>query len=461
MKSCCIYFVLIVCQLCNVRSQNDSTNSVFKFIRTDDKSPADIDQSCLTIDNSTLGSKYLGITLSILKATKNNTCRPQNIELKKIRKNIIIDKKDRRVCRTEFTMSFNKKQCERTVQYICQGNNTKQIYFEECKELGANVKDEETKNDSESITMSELPVPGITEQGPVYEMPRTICYINKRFNSESFSTNQVTSYEETTFSPKENQEHPEEGYGVFAVLGGGLAGLISGVLITSLTCILIQKWKQSRNVNDVLSPESSLHLMVGRERKFSIHSKEEETFYHDISDIPGPSKGKAKCTLQSITNVQNNDEYMEQRYSESPKSSTSVNGNGSLCSSKNIKFQTNEPSVSIQRGQVYHTLSKDDDIGSTKKERQSTSDSLSSPKTPDERASSKIGMIQTITSENNNLNPRDITNVRSAEPNDDSCLETPQNTTEATPGLYHVLQEKKEDQGDSESSNIITKITEK
>ena len=41
-----------------------------------------------------------------------------------------------------------------------------------------------------------------------------------------------------------------------------------------------------RNVNDVLSPESSLHLMVGRERKFSIHSKEEETIYHDISDIP-------------------------------------------------------------------------------------------------------------------------------------------------------------------------------
>ena len=98
---------------------------------------------------------------------------------------------------------------------------------------------------------------------------------------------------------------------------------------------------------------------------------------------------------------------MEQRYSESPKSSTSVNGNGSLSSSKNIKFQTNEPSVSIQRGQVYHTLSKDDDIGSTKKEKQATSDPLSSPKMLDERASSKIGMVQTITSENNGLNPRE------------------------------------------------------
>lgn len=52
------------------------------------------------------------------------------MELKKIRKNIIIDKQDRRVCRTEFTLSFNKEQCERTVQYICQGNHTKQIYFQ-------------------------------------------------------------------------------------------------------------------------------------------------------------------------------------------------------------------------------------------------------------------------------------------------------------------------------------------
>ena len=52
---------------------------------------------------------------------------------------------------------------------------------------------------------------------------------------------------------------------------------------------------------------------------------------------------------------------MEQRYNDSLKSSTSVNGNGSLSnllSSKNKKFQTNEPSARIQRGQVYHTFFK-------------------------------------------------------------------------------------------------------
>ena len=152
---------------------------------------------------------------------------------------------------------------------------------------------------------------------------------------------------------------------------------------------------------------------------------------------------------------------MEQRYSESPKSSTSVNGNGSLSSlpsSKNITFQTNAPSASIQRGQVYHTLSKDDDIGSTKKEKQATSDSLSFQKTLDERVSSEIGIIQTITSESNGMNPRETANTRSTEPDDDHCLETPQNTTEALPGVYHVLQEKKE--ADSESSDIPAETTE-
>ena len=55
-----------------------------------------------------------------------------------------------------------------------------------------------------------------------------------------------------------------------------------------------------RNVNDVLSPESSLHLMVGRERKFSIHSKEEGTIYHDISDIPVRQFFKNKFPLKAL-----------------------------------------------------------------------------------------------------------------------------------------------------------------
>nr|XP_022295831.1 uncharacterized protein LOC111105746 isoform X2 [Crassostrea virginica] len=194
----CVYHILIVFQLRSVRSNNNTMHSVFTFIRTDVDSPVDIDQSCLSIDEGTLGTKYLGITLSILKVTKNHTCRPQNMELKKIRKKIIIDNQDRRVCRTEFTMSFNKELCERAVHYICKGNNTKQIYFQECKELDANVTDKETEDDSESITMSELLVSGITEMGPVYEIPRTLCNI-KRFNSESFPTNQVTSFDWNCF----------------------------------------------------------------------------------------------------------------------------------------------------------------------------------------------------------------------------------------------------------------------
>ena len=72
--------------------------------------------------------------------------------------------------------------------------------------------------------------------------------------------------------------------------------------------------------------------------------------------------------------------------------------------------------------------------------------------------SSEIGIIQTITSESNGMNPRETANTRSTEPDDDHCLETPQNTTEALPGVYHVLQEKKE--ADSESSDIPAETTE-
>ena len=50
---------------------------MFTFIRTDVESPADIDQSCLTIDNSTLGTNYLGkqlcfICLLILNELKHS-----------------------------------------------------------------------------------------------------------------------------------------------------------------------------------------------------------------------------------------------------------------------------------------------------------------------------------------------------------------------------------------------------
>ena len=47
---------------------------MFTFIRTDVESPADIDQSCLTIDNSTLGTKYLGKQLCFICLLILNKC---------------------------------------------------------------------------------------------------------------------------------------------------------------------------------------------------------------------------------------------------------------------------------------------------------------------------------------------------------------------------------------------------
>ena len=117
---------------------------------------------------------------------------------------------------------------------------------------------------------------------------------------------------------------------------------------------------------------------------------------------------------------------MEQRYSESPKSSTSVKEKGSLSSlpsSKNIKFRTNESINSIERGQVYHTLSKDDNIGSTNKETQSTSGALSFQKTSDDNAlvhSTEIDISQTITSKKSCINPISSAYGQPTEPNNES-----------------------------------------
>ena len=84
-------------------------------------------------------------------------------------------------------------------------------------------------------------------------------------------------------------------------------------------------------------------------------------------------------------------------------------------------------------------------------------------KTSDDNAlvpSSEININQNITSENSCLNSRSSANGHPTETNNESYLETPQNTTEAFPGVYHVLQEKEEDQRDPESSDILEKTEE-
>ena len=76
---------------------------------------------------------FLGISLFINNTSKNAFCPSKDVELKKIRKDIIHGKHDRPLCRTTLTISINSIQCEKTVvelSLLCQGNENLSIYFQ-------------------------------------------------------------------------------------------------------------------------------------------------------------------------------------------------------------------------------------------------------------------------------------------------------------------------------------------
>nr|XP_022300642.1 uncharacterized protein LOC111108850 [Crassostrea virginica] len=153
---------------------------LFSFTNTDVASPADIDTSCLTIDNSTLGTSYLGLLLFL--SSENASCR-EHFKLETIRKEIIRDEHDRRRCKTEFTMSIQNQYCARIVRFLCK---RKSYYFQECKGFDTGMY-ETYRNDTDAITMSAFLTPKENRYGHMYEIPKAHCKI-KRLHSDSHST---------------------------------------------------------------------------------------------------------------------------------------------------------------------------------------------------------------------------------------------------------------------------------
>ncbi|XP_078340550.1 uncharacterized protein LOC144627421 [Crassostrea virginica] len=125
-----ISFVVILRQPFNVSSEK--THSLFSFSFTNPISPIHIRDSCLMIDNSTLFSMYFGVQLFIRQTT---TCKPENIELKEIRKDLILAEKARTLCRTTLTVSMSSTQCEKSMvdlRRVCEDQNPikQSIYFQ-------------------------------------------------------------------------------------------------------------------------------------------------------------------------------------------------------------------------------------------------------------------------------------------------------------------------------------------
>ncbi|XP_078340628.1 uncharacterized protein LOC111108851 [Crassostrea virginica] len=205
------YSVFITCQLYFVRSQNHIR--LFSFTNTDAKSPTDIDDSCLTIE-STLVILYQGLTLDLLKASSDGSCQLWDFELNGIRKNIVRDKHERRLCRTEFTVSINNTRCGNTVQYICQENDINSIYIQECIELDYYKEKETANNNIEALIMSELPEPTASNFGPVYEIPKAHCS-----RKQIISDSQSKLYTIDGISIRENQGYSDKSYSVRTLFG--------------------------------------------------------------------------------------------------------------------------------------------------------------------------------------------------------------------------------------------------
>lgn len=100
--------------------------------------------------------------------------------------------------------------------------------------------------------------------------------------------------------------------------------------------------------------------MTDAEQIFSIHSEEDEFGYHDIMDIEDLANNKD--TQHSVNDVFYHYDPPEQRYSRSPKSSTSTSENEvsiSQCSVHKTTKSSQEHTLGTEMSSMYHKLSKE------------------------------------------------------------------------------------------------------
>ncbi|XP_078341368.1 uncharacterized protein LOC144627662 isoform X2 [Crassostrea virginica] len=166
--------------------------SLFAFTHIDKKSPVDIEYSCLTINKRTPGTLLFGISLFINNTSKNASCPSKNVEMKKIRKDIIHDKHDRPLCRTTLTVSINSSQCEKTVvdlNFLCQLNENLSIYFKDCKEVSyGEVKQIQMVTYSLMIILNKADLSRGKTDRNIYELHQIFCSGKGNFNVCDFST---------------------------------------------------------------------------------------------------------------------------------------------------------------------------------------------------------------------------------------------------------------------------------
>lgn len=346
------------------------TLSFISFIFTDKESPKNLEGTCFDIDNKSVSIMHFGISLFIDNI--DSPCNSEYTELTEIRKYIINNDHQRPRCRTKLTVSMSREQCKKTIlnlEYYCQHpKEYDSIYFQECMVKNTSQSnDDPNTTETGAITMSTFPTPIRGKQGKDYKFPRAHCNM-KECKPKECSTNGYGQTTKTFFKDSTREPEEEKPMKKYLILGVGFGGLFVGILSTAIVFVCINRHRESRIMNDDLISDSNIHRMTQTNRKFSIHSKGGETVYHDIADIPGPSKNDK---IKGVSNVFLHDDSPEQRYSPSPKSSTSTYENESISSklsSKKVVDSSKGSKACDERPQVYHTLSKDYNTASTNTE---------------------------------------------------------------------------------------------
>ncbi|XP_056000838.1 uncharacterized protein LOC125654065 isoform X2 [Ostrea edulis] len=316
-----LLIVFIVCQASPVHTQKNV--SCFSFIHTNKNSPMTLEDTCFEIIDNRVNTMYTGIFFFV----SNSSCKYHNMQLEEIRKYIIHDDHKRPLCRTTMTMSIDITQCTKTIamlQHSCKESN-KSIYFQNCLPVNCPSTNENTINETEAIIMSKFPKPKMGNIGQgVYEIPTSDCNMKQCKLDNCFTEEMKKRIPKNGTESRINNTETSRLFKTCTLFAIGSAGggLLVGILSTSIACLLVKKCKgHCRNVDDVSVSTQNVLLLTETERKSSIHSKEGEPVYHDITNIPGHLK--AKAIVHSVSNALS-DDHPEQRYSESPKSSSSV-----------------------------------------------------------------------------------------------------------------------------------------
>lgn len=129
----------------------------------------------------------------------------------------------------------------------------------------------------------------------------------------------------------------------------------------------MHKHNKSRLLDNGLFSKLNINNRTETERRFSIHSNADEVVYHDIVDMKDQFLNTN--TQHGVSNVScHYHDSSEQRYSDSPKSSTSTYENECNVSHWSMKTAVKPPKEHISRyepAHTYHKLSNDNRIALT------------------------------------------------------------------------------------------------